>query len=150
MIVDKKSPSIMMVVSVYSPDERYSDAYIGNYTNLYVLEELKRIPGANRSSVFGSPDIAMRVWLRPDRMAQLGIGVNDVANAVKSQNQTFGIGQIGAPPGQGTSSVRGHRPGPAQQAGRTRTSSCARPGGVASVLSATSAASSSPSATIRW
>jgi hydrophobe/amphiphile efflux-1 (HAE1) family protein len=98
LVVEKKSPSIMMVVSVYAPDNRYDAAYIDNYTNLYVLEELKRIPGANRSSVFGSPDIAMRVWLRPDRMAQLGIGVNDVANAVKSQNQTFGIGQIGAPP----------------------------------------------------
>jgi len=98
LIVDKKSPSIMMVISVFSPDERYPSAYINNYSNLYVLEELKRIPGANRSSVFGSPDIAMRVWLRPDRMAQLGIGVNDVANAVKSQNQTFGIGQLGAQP----------------------------------------------------
>jgi multidrug efflux pump len=63
-----------------------------------VLEELKRIPGANRSQVFGSPDIAMRVWLRPDRMAQLGMNVQDVASAIQSQNQTFGIGQIGAPP----------------------------------------------------
>jgi multidrug efflux pump len=85
-------------VSVYSPDERYNAAYIDNYTNLYVLEELKRIPGANRSQVFGSPDIAMRVWLRPDRMAQLGMNVQDVASAIQSQNQTFGIGQIGAPP----------------------------------------------------
>ena len=98
LIVDKKSPSIMMVVSVYSPDERYTPAYIGNYTNLYVLEELKRIPGANRSQVFGSPDIAMRVWLRPDRMAQLGISVQEVTSAIQSQNQTFGIGQIGAQP----------------------------------------------------
>ncbi|MGH8688620.1 MAG: efflux RND transporter permease subunit [Burkholderiales bacterium] len=98
LIVEKKSPSIMMVVSVYSPDERYDSAYIDNYTNLYVLDELKRIPGANRSSVFGSPDIAMRVWLRPDRMAQLGINVQDVAAAVQSQNQAFGVGQIGAPP----------------------------------------------------
>jgi multidrug efflux pump len=98
LVVDKKSPSIMMVVSVYSPDERYDAAYIDNYTNLYVLDALKRIPGANRSQVFGSPDIAMRVWLRPDRMAQLGINVADVASAVQSQNQTFGIGQLGAPP----------------------------------------------------
>src|SRR5258708_6683660 len=98
LVVEKKSPSIMMVVSVYSPDERYSAAYIDNYSNLYVLEELKRIPGANRSSVFGSPDIAMRVWLRPDRMAQLGISVQEVTSAIQSQNQTFGIGQIGAPP----------------------------------------------------
>jgi multidrug efflux pump len=98
LVVDKKSPSIMMVVSVYSPDNRYDATYIDNYTNLYVLEELKRIPGANRSQVFGSPDIAMRVWLRPDRMAQLGMNVQDVASAIQSQNQTFGIGQIGAPP----------------------------------------------------
>ena len=96
--VDKKSPSIMMVVSVYSPDERYTDAYIANYTNLYVLDELKRVPGANRSNVFGLADIAMRVWLRPDRMAQLGITVDEVSAAINSQNQTFGIGQIGAPP----------------------------------------------------
>src|SRR5262245_60209244 len=96
--VDKKSSSIMMVLSIYSPDDRYSATYIDNYANLYVLEELKRVPGANRASVFGLPDIAMRVWLRPDRMAQLGISVKDVSNAIQSQNQTFGIGQIGAQP----------------------------------------------------
>jgi multidrug efflux pump len=98
IVIDKKSPSIMMVVSVYSPDERYSDAYIANYTNLYVLDELKRVPGANRSAVFGLADIAMRVWLQPDRMAQLGITVDEVGAAIQSQNQTFGIGQLGAPP----------------------------------------------------
>src|SRR4029079_2825298 len=54
--------------------------------------------GANRSSVFGLPDIAMRVWLQPDRMAQLGISAQDVAQAIQSQNQTFGIGQIGGQP----------------------------------------------------
>ena len=96
--VDKKSSTLMMVLSIYSPDDRYSSAYIDNYTNLYVLEELKRVPGANRASVFGLPDIAMRVWLRPDRMAQLGISVQEVAAAIQSQNQTFGIGQIGAEP----------------------------------------------------
>src|SRR6185503_2494584 len=98
LIVDKNMPGIMMVVSVYSPDERYNTAYVDNYTNLYVLEELKRIPGANRSSVFGSPDIAMRIWLRPDRMAQLGVTVQEVAAAVQSQNQSFGVGSLGAPP----------------------------------------------------
>jgi len=96
--VEKKSSSLMMVLSIFSPDDRYDATYIDNYTNLYVLEELKRIPGANRASVFGLPDIAMRVWLRPDRMAQLGIAVQDVARAIQSQNQTFGIGQIGAQP----------------------------------------------------
>lgn len=96
--VQTQSSSLMMVLSVYSPDERYDSTYIDNYANLYVLEELKRVPGANRASVFGLPDIAMRVWLRPDRMAQLGISVQEVAAAIQSQNQTFGIGQIGAQP----------------------------------------------------
>jgi len=96
--VDKKSSSSMRIISVYSPDERYDATYIDNYTNLYVLDELKRVPGANRASVLGLPDIAMRVWLQPDRMAQLGITVQEVANAVQSQNQTFGIGQLGARP----------------------------------------------------
>ncbi len=96
--VDKKSSTLMMVLSVFSPDDRYSSTYIDNYTNLYVLEELKRVPGANRASVFGLPDIAMRVWLRPDRMAQRGISVQEVAAAIQGQNQTFGIGQIGAEP----------------------------------------------------
>jgi multidrug efflux pump len=96
--VEKRSSSIMMVLSIFSPDDRYSATYIDNYANLYVLEELKRVPGANRAQVFGLPDIAMRVWLRPDRMAQLGISVQEVANAIQSQNQTFGIGQLGAEP----------------------------------------------------
>src|SRR5881394_4139756 len=98
LIVDKNMPGIMMVVSVYSPDERYDATYIDNYSNLYVLEELKRLPGANRSQVFGSPDIAMRIWLRPDRMAQLGITVQEASAAIQSQNQAFGVGQLGAPP----------------------------------------------------
>src|SRR4051812_25720550 len=98
LVVEKKSSSIMMVVSVYSPDDRYDATYIDNYSNLYVLEELKRIPGANRSSVFSSPDLAMRIWLRPDRMAQLGITVQEASAAIQSQNQAFGVGQLGAPP----------------------------------------------------
>jgi hydrophobe/amphiphile efflux-1 (HAE1) family protein len=96
--VDKLSSSFLMVISIYSPDERYDATYLDNYSNLYVLDELKRVPGANRASVLGLPDIAMRVWLQPDRMAQLGITAQDVANAIQSQNQTFGIGQIGSQP----------------------------------------------------
>ena len=96
--VDKKSSSFMMVFSIYSPDDSYDATFIDNYANLNVLDELKRIPGANRASVFGLPDIAMRVWLRPDRMAELGVTVSEVGKAIQNQNQTFGIGQIGAEP----------------------------------------------------
>ncbi|MDH5339836.1 MAG: efflux RND transporter permease subunit, partial [Rubrivivax sp.] len=95
---EKQSSGIMMVMSIFSPDDRYDSTYIDNYANLYVVEELKRVPGANRSAVFGLPDIAMRVWLQPDRMAQLGITVQEVSAAIQSQNQSFGIGEIGSEP----------------------------------------------------
>jgi len=96
--VQKRSSSFMMAISFYSPDNRYDQVFLNNFTNLYVLDPIKRIPGANLSSMFPTPDLAMRVWLKPDRMAQLGITANDVANAIKGQNQAFGIGQIGQTP----------------------------------------------------
>ena len=96
--VDSKSSSFLLVFSIYSPEDSYDATFIDNFANLGVLEELKRVPGANRASIFGLPDIAMRVWLRPDRMAQMGVTVDQVNNAIQSQNQTFGIGSIGAPP----------------------------------------------------
>ncbi|QNB15784.1 efflux RND transporter permease subunit [Paraburkholderia tropica] len=96
--VQKKSSAFMMVIAIYSPDERYDSTYIANYANIYVLDALKRIPGANQSSIFGTPDYAMRVWLKPDRMAQLGITVADVQRAVQNQNQQFAVGRIGQSP----------------------------------------------------
>lgn len=100
--VDSKSSSFLLVFSIYSPEDSYDATFIDNFANLGVLEELKRVPGANRASIFGLPDIAMRVWLRPDRMAQMGVTVDQVNNAIQSQNQTFGIGSIGAPPMRGS------------------------------------------------
>ena len=70
--VDSKSSSFLLVISIFSKDDSYDATFLDNFANLGILEELKRVPGANRASVFGLPDIAMRVWLRPDRMAQLG------------------------------------------------------------------------------
>ena len=100
--VDSKSSSFLLVISIFSKDDSYDATFLDNFANLGILEELKRVPGANRASVFGLPDIAMRVWLRPDRMAQLGVTAEQVSNAIQSQNQTFGIGQIGAPPMRGS------------------------------------------------
>ena len=96
--VQKKSSAFMMVIAVYSPTDRYDSTYIANYTNIYVLDALKRIPGANQSSIFGNPDYAMRIWLKPDRMAQLGVTASDVQKAVANQNQQFAVGSIGQSP----------------------------------------------------
>ena len=58
--VEKRSQAFMMVVSVFSPDDRYDQTYLANYTNLYILDPIKRIPGANQSTMFPTPDLAMR------------------------------------------------------------------------------------------
>ncbi|CAG4893607.1 efflux RND transporter permease subunit [Paraburkholderia gardini] len=96
--VQKKSSAFMMVIAIYSPSNRYDATYIANYANIYVLDALKRIPGANQSSIFGTPDYAMRIWLKPDRMAQLGITAGDVQKAVANQNQQFAVGRLGQSP----------------------------------------------------
>jgi multidrug efflux pump len=99
--VQKKSSSIMMLVSVYSKDQRYSANYIANYANVYVLDALKRINGAGQAQIMGVPNQAMRIWMNPDRMASLGITTSDIANAISQQNQLFGAGQIGQQPNAG-------------------------------------------------
>jgi len=96
--VQKKSSAFMMVIAIYSPTDRYDPTYIANYANIYVLDALKRVPGANQSSIFGTPDYAMRIWLKPDRMAQLGVTASDVQKAVSNQNQQFAVGSIGQSP----------------------------------------------------
>ncbi|MGF6702148.1 hydrophobe/amphiphile efflux-1 (HAE1) family protein [Paraburkholderia sp. MM5496-R1] len=96
--VQKKSQAFMMVIAIYSPTNRYDATYIANFTNIYVLDAIKRIPGANQSSIFGNPDYAMRIWLKPDRMAQLGVTAADVQRVVANQNQQFAVGSIGQSP----------------------------------------------------
>ncbi|WP_339527579.1 efflux RND transporter permease subunit [Pseudomonas sp. EL_65y_Pfl2_R96] len=96
--VQKKSSAFMMVLAVYSAGDRYDSTYVANYTNLYILDAIKRIPGANQASIFGTPDYAMRIWLKPDRMAQLGITAADVQKAVTNQNQQFAVGRVGQSP----------------------------------------------------
>ncbi|MCP3902850.1 MAG: multidrug efflux RND transporter permease subunit [Planctomycetes bacterium] len=96
--VEKRSSSFLMLINVYSPTGRYDEKFLGNYADLYVLDALKRVPGANQAQIMGLPDLAMRLWLQPDRMASLGITPTDVQRAVSEQNKQFGAGSIGASP----------------------------------------------------
>lgn len=96
--VQKKSSSIMMVIAVYAKGDRYSSDYVANYANVYVLDALKRVPGAGQAAVLGVADQAMRIWMNPDRMASLSITTTDIVNAINKQNALFGAGQIGQPP----------------------------------------------------
>ncbi len=96
--VEKRSSSILMLIGIYSPDGRYDEQYIGNYANLYVLDALKRVPGANQAQIMGLPDLAMRLWLQPERMASLGLTASDIQRSVSQQNQQFGAGRLGQSP----------------------------------------------------
>ena len=97
--VAKSSANFMVVVAVYSPDDRYSDLFISNYVAQNMLDAIKRVPGTTNVQIFGAKDYSMRIWLRPDRMAQLGITVADISAAVTEQNAQYAAGKIGAPPG---------------------------------------------------
>ncbi|MBE9609169.1 efflux RND transporter permease subunit [Chitinilyticum piscinae] len=96
--VKKKSTSILQVVTLDSPKGSYDTTYLSNYALLNIVDELKRIPGVGDISLFGGTDYAMRVWLRPDRMAQLGLTTSDVISAIREQNAQFAAGKIGAQP----------------------------------------------------
>jgi len=99
--VQKRSATIMMLVAVTGKGDRYSAEYVANYANVYVLDALKRVPGAGQAQIMGVPDQAMRIWMNPDRMASLAITTSDIANAVNTQNALFGAGQIGQQPTAG-------------------------------------------------
>ena len=96
--VQKKSSSTLMIIAVYNKDGRYSPEYVSNYTNVYVLDAIKRVNGAGQAQIFGVPDQAMRIWMNPDRMGSLGITTTDIQNAVSKQNALWGAGQIGQQP----------------------------------------------------
>ncbi|MEY3629206.1 MAG: hypothetical protein RLY91_972, partial [Pseudomonadota bacterium] len=99
----KRSNDILMVAAITSPKDEYSNLFLSNYALVNVLDELKRLPGVGDAAVLGAKDYAMRIWLMPDRMAQLGLTAPDVAAAIAAQNKQNVAGKIGqepAPDGQ--------------------------------------------------
>ncbi len=96
--VEKSSSAFLQVLAFYSPDGQLDDLFVSNYVTLNVLDRLKRIPGTTNVQIFGAKDYAMRIWLNPDRMAQLGVAVNEVIAAVNEQNAQFAAGKIGQKP----------------------------------------------------
>ncbi len=96
--VQKKSSNVLMILAVFNKDGRYSPDYVANYTNVYILDAIKRVEGAGQAQIFGVPDQAMRIWMNPDRMASLGITTTDIQSAVAKQNALFGAGQVGQQP----------------------------------------------------
>src|SRR4030095_13411362 len=88
----------LLVISLKSPNGTYDNNFLSNYATINVNDNIARIPGVGQINLFGGSDYAMRVWLRPDRIARLGITVPDLVNAISPQNEIFPAGQIGGPP----------------------------------------------------
>ncbi len=96
--VQKRSSAILMVLSVYSPDGRYDSTYTSNYTLVNIIDELKRLPGVGDVINFGARYYSMRIWTKPDIMAQLGLVPSDINSAIQDQNAQFVAGNIGLNP----------------------------------------------------
>jgi hydrophobe/amphiphile efflux-1 (HAE1) family protein len=98
----KSSPDLTMVVHLTSPDNRYDMLYLRNYAVLNVKDQLAKIDGVGNVGLFGSGDYAMRIWLNPPKIAELGLTADDVVAAIRRQNVQVSAGVIGGPPyGQG-------------------------------------------------
>ncbi|MBE9108198.1 efflux RND transporter permease subunit [Nodosilinea sp. LEGE 07298] len=96
--VSKQSSSIVLAMALYSEDDRYDDTFISNYADLYVLDDLRRIPGVGAIVPFGERRYAMRIWLDPNRLASRQLTAQDVITALRRQNVQLGVGSIGQPP----------------------------------------------------
>ena len=103
VVVNRSSPDILMVVGLSSPKGTYDAMFLGNYCDINLVDAIKRVRGVGDVKNFTAQDYSMRIWLRPDKLASLGVTPSDVSNAIKEQNAQSPAGRIGAepaPPGQ--------------------------------------------------
>lgn len=98
VIVEKRSNDILQVIALKSEGGKYNTLYLSNYASLNIVDELKRVRGVGDVTIFGAQDYSMRVWLKPDRMAQLGLTTSEVASAIAAQNAQNAAGKIGQEP----------------------------------------------------
>ena len=98
VIVQKRSNDILQVIALDSELGKYNTLFLSNYASLNIVDELKRVPGVGDVTIFGAQDYSMRIWLKPDRMAQLGLTTADISNAIKAQNAQNAAGKIGQEP----------------------------------------------------
>jgi hydrophobe/amphiphile efflux-1 (HAE1) family protein len=96
--VKKQSPSILMLISLYSPNGSYDAEFLINYCGINLRDQILRIPGIAQVDLFGGADYGMRIWLRPDKLAKLGLTPADVISAIKEQNLQAPAGRVGAAP----------------------------------------------------
>ena len=96
--VRKRSEETLMIVPFYSPNGTLKPIQLADYVNLNVVDAIKRVPGVGDADVFGNAQSAMRIWLNPKKMAQLGITAIDVRKAIEEQNNQYAAGKVGTSP----------------------------------------------------
>jgi HAE1 family hydrophobic/amphiphilic exporter-1 len=96
--VQKKSTSILLFVTLTSPDAKYDSLYLSNYATINLKDELARLPGVGNVTVFGAGQYSMRIWLDPNKLQVRGLMPQDVVQAVQQQSQQVAAGQVGSPP----------------------------------------------------
>ncbi|HEV3343902.1 MAG TPA: efflux RND transporter permease subunit, partial [Pirellulales bacterium] len=94
----KKSPAILLVVNLFSPDGRYDQLYLSNYTTVQIKDEIARLKGVGDVKITGARDYSMRLWLDPTRLATRKMDASDVVQAIREQNVQVAAGRTGAPP----------------------------------------------------
>lgn len=99
--VQKQASSRLMTVTIQSDDEKFDEIYLSNFATLNVLDMLRRVPGVGRVSNVGSRYYAMQIWVQPDKLAALGLTVQDLQKALKDQNRESAAGMLGQQPIEG-------------------------------------------------
>jgi multidrug efflux pump len=94
----KKSPAILLVVNLFSPDGRYDQLYLSNYMTVQIKDAIARLKGVGDVKITGARDYSMRLWLDPARLATRSMDASDVVKAIREQNVQVAAGRIGAPP----------------------------------------------------
>ena len=96
--VRKSSPDLLLGIAFFAENDEYSDLFLSNYLDLYVVDQIKRIEGVGSTTIFGERRYAMRLWLSPDKLASRNLTAQDVVNALQEQNIQVGAGKIGQQP----------------------------------------------------
>ena len=96
--VEKETATRLMTITIMSDDPKFDEIYLSNYATLYVLDLLRRIPGVGSISNVGGRYYAMQIWVEPDKLADMGLTVKDLQNALKDQNRESAAGVLGQSP----------------------------------------------------
>lgn len=99
--VEKQAASQLLTLCLTSTDPKFDEIYLSNFATLNVLDLIRRIPGVGRVSNIGSRYYAMQIWVQPDKLANFGLTVADLQNALKDQNRESAAGVLGQQPVQG-------------------------------------------------